>query len=240
MLLRKQKEDWILRKCHWKKGAAAAALAVSLFAHAGAANAATVYRATDDDTFWSLSKRFNVNLNVLMKANPKVDPLNIYQGVKIVIPDAKPKQVKPAEKAKPSAVSAKQMSLMSKSSDEAKEDRNVIHVNGRQHAYSGVIQAKASAYTAAASENGGWAGLDYFGNRLKVGTIAVDPKRIPLGTKVYITGYDYDGLPKGGMIAVASDVGGAIKGDRIDIFVPDSQPEARQFGFQYVKVYILD
>jgi 3D (Asp-Asp-Asp) domain-containing protein len=187
-----------------------------------------------------LSKRFNVELDALMKANPKVDPLNIYEGVQIVIPDAT-RNLSKAVKAAQTAPSAEQQKpLMSKASAAAQEDRNVIPVNGRQLAYSGVIQAKASAYTAAASENGGWAGLDYFGNRLRIGTIAVDPNRIPLGTKVYITGYDYDGLPAGGMIAVASDVGSAIKGDRIDIYVPDSRAEAQDFGFQYVKVYILN
>ncbi|MGO4371689.1 3D domain-containing protein, partial [Paenibacillus sp. MCAF20] len=90
------------------------------------------------------------------------------------------------------------------------------------------------------SENGGWAGLDYFGNSLKVGTIAVDPKMIPLGTKLYVTGYDYNGLPQGGMIATATDIGGSIKGNRIDIFVPDSQSKAMKFGIQQVKIYILE
>jgi uncharacterized protein YabE (DUF348 family)/3D (Asp-Asp-Asp) domain-containing protein len=40
------------------------------------------------------------------------------------------------------------------------------------------------------------------------GLIAVDPRVIPLGSKVYVEGYGY---------AVAGDVGGAIKGDKIDI-----------------------
>ena len=44
-----------------------------------------------------------------------------------------------------------------------------------------------------------------------VKVIAVDPRVIPLGTKVYVEGYGY---------AVAADTGGAIKGNKIDVFFP--------------------
>ena len=221
---------------HWKKAATAAAFGIALFINAGAvhADAAKVYKATDTDTFWSLSKKFHVQLDVLMNANPNVDPLNIYAGVKITIPNGRNTEAKAAK----AAPAAKASTLRAASVSDA-SDLNVINIDGRQLAYSDVVQAKASAYTAAPSENG-WGPVDYFGNPLKLGTIAVDPKRIPLGSKVYVTGYDYDGLPTGGMLAVATDAGSAIKGDRIDIFVPDSQAEASQFGFQYVKVYVLN
>lgn len=77
------------------------------------------------------------------------------------------------------------------------------------------------------------------GNRVNVGTVAVDPSVIPLGSKLYITGYSFSGLPAGGMMARATDTGGAIKGNKIDIFVPVSQQAAVNFGVQNVKVYIL-
>ena len=60
-------------------------------------------------------------------------------------------------------------------------------------------------------------------------TIAVDPKKIPYGTKVVIDGHTY----------VAEDCGGAIKGNRIDICV-SSHSEALQKGVRRnVPVYII-
>ncbi|MNC62641.1 Cell wall-binding protein YocH precursor [compost metagenome] len=81
--------------------------------------------------------------------------------------------------------------------------------------------------------------MDYFGNPLKVGTVAVDPSVIPLGTRLYVEGYDFNGLPVGGMFAEATDTGNALKGNRIDIFVPGTSAELKKFGFQQVKVYLL-
>ncbi|RAU94317.1 stalk domain-containing protein [Paenibacillus sp. YN15] len=97
----------------------------------------------------------------------------------------------------------------------------------------------ATAYSADPKENGGYGAVDYFGNPLKVGTVAVDPAVIPLGTKLYVEGYDFNGLPAGGMYAEATDTGNALKGNRIDLFVPGSREELKKFGFQQVKVYLL-
>ncbi|MBB3108467.1 3D (Asp-Asp-Asp) domain-containing protein [Paenibacillus phyllosphaerae] len=235
---RKPKEDMQLFT-KFKKGMAAAVIGLALLSHAGAASAATLYKATDNDTFWSMSKRFNVNIDGLMKANPTVNPLNIYAGLTIVIPDGGA-TAPAAPQAKETSVKSAKMSMMAvETAAAAAPSSDTLTVSGQPIAYSDSFQVKASAYTAAASENGGYGAVDYFGNALKVGTIAVDPERIPLGTKVYVTGYDYNGLPQGGMYAIASDTGGAIKGNRIDIFVPSSQQEARTFGYQYVTVYVL-
>lgn len=58
-------------------------------------------------------------------------------------------------------------------------------------------------------------------------TIAVDPEVIPLGSTVYIDGKAY----------VAEDVGGAIKGNRIDIY-SSSHDEALNLGVKYSSVYM--
>ncbi|TJY39768.1 LysM peptidoglycan-binding domain-containing protein [Cohnella pontilimi] len=204
-----------MNRLNWKKaGLRAAAFALGgalllpgLTAHAAAAN----YTATDSDTFWKLSKKFNIPLNTLMAANPKVNPYNIYAGLKLTIPSGSVK------------VQAAQ---------------TVTTMKGESLAYKKVLQVKASAYSASVAENA-WGPVDYFGKPLKLGTIAVDPKIIPLGSKVYITGYDFNGLPKGGMIATATDSGSAIKGNRIDIFIPGSRSYVSKFGMQNVKVYVL-
>lgn len=59
--------------------------------------------------------------------------------------------------------------------------------------------------------------------------ISVDPRVIPLGTKVYVEGYGY---------AVAGDTGSAIKGDKIDVFFP-STSQAYKWGRKKVKIKIL-
>jgi uncharacterized protein YabE (DUF348 family) len=60
-------------------------------------------------------------------------------------------------------------------------------------------------------------------------TIAVDPKVIPLGTKVYVEGYGF---------AIAEDTGGAIKGNRIDVYF-NSYNESIIWGVKQVNVYII-
>ena len=226
----------------WKKSAAIAALGIAILTHAGAASAATPYKAKEGDTFWNLAKRFGVQVEQLKKANPAVNPLNIYGGLTLSIPA--PTGAAQAKKSAPAAKTAAAVHAFAAAPSgggaSQASDKDTVTVNGKTFGYSDVVQAKASAYTAAASENGGWGPVDYFGNPLKLGTVAVDPNRIPLGSKLYITGYDHDGLPVGGMIAVAADMGGAIKGDRIDIFLPQSQQKASEFGFQYVKVFVLN
>ncbi|TCP55417.1 3D (Asp-Asp-Asp) domain-containing protein [Tumebacillus sp. BK434] len=84
-----------------------------------------------------------------------------------------------------------------------------------------------------------WGGQTFTGTKVREGVIAVDPKVVPLGSKVYVTGYNSPLLPAGGFVATAEDTGGAIKGNRIDIYIDGTQAQLRQFGKQDVKIYIL-
>ncbi|WKL02381.1 3D domain-containing protein [Paenibacillus amylolyticus] len=118
-------------------------------------------------------------------------------------------------------------------------DNKVVQAWGKTFDYSKAVNVKATAYSADPSENGGWGAVDYFGNDLELGTIAVDPSVIPLGTKVLVTGHSHPGLPKQAFVATARDVGGAIKGHRIDIFIPGSKQSVSTFGFQDIELYIL-
>lgn len=94
------------------------------------------------------------------------------------------------------------------------------------------ITVKATAYTPAQGN------IDATGHKVKFGVIAVDPKVIPLGTKVRVTGMSMNGFPSS-FTAIAGDTGGAIKGDHIDIFLPVSERRAMDFGVQHVKVYVM-
>lgn len=64
------------------------------------------------------------------------------------------------------------------------------------------------------------------------GCIAIDPKNGPLrfGQKVYVEGYGY---------GICNDVGGAIKGWKIDLCY-DTLKEAKEYGRKLVKVYLVE
>ncbi len=73
------------------------------------------------------------------------------------------------------------------------------------------------------------------GQKTGYGVIAVDPRVIPLGSKLYVES------PDGSYVygyCVAGDTGGAIKGNRIDLFL-GSESECRAFGRRSMKVYII-
>lgn len=89
-----------------------------------------------------------------------------------------------------------------------------------------IISMTATAYT---RYDEGCTDYTYRGNYLRRGLVAVDPAVIPLGTKLYIPGYGN---------AIADDIGGAIKGNRIDLAM-DTLDEAFQFGVRSVDVVIL-
>lgn len=66
-------------------------------------------------------------------------------------------------------------------------------------------------------------------NKNGYSSVAVDPRVITLGTKLYIPGYGY---------AIAEDVGGGIKGNKIDLYF-DTDGESYQWGVRWVDVYVL-
>ena len=87
------------------------------------------------------------------------------------------------------------------------------------------IVAEATAYT----WGGGATGMTSVGLMPKRGIVAVDPRKIPYYTKMYIPGYGF---------ALAGDTGGAIKGHRVDLFM-DTLHECFQWGRRDVEIYIL-
>jgi uncharacterized protein YabE (DUF348 family) len=98
--------------------------------------------------------------------------------------------------------------------------------------YRNVMRMRATAYWAV---NG--VGKTYTASGRKAvrdpdgySTIAVDPKVIPFGTKLFVEGYGF---------AIAAESGSAIKGNKIDVFF-NTYKEACDWAVKYVNVYILE
>ncbi|MGS0745676.1 3D domain-containing protein [Syntrophomonas erecta subsp. sporosyntropha] len=91
------------------------------------------------------------------------------------------------------------------------------HLNFREARY---MEASAYTYTGYRTATG---------KHPTVGMVAVDPAVIALGTRLYIEGYGF---------AVASDTGGSIKGDRLDLFM-EERNQCLSWGRRKTKVYIL-
>ncbi|WP_158314097.1 SH3 domain-containing protein [Bacillus cereus] len=99
------------------------------------------------------------------------------------------------------------------------------------------FQVVATAYTADPLENGYKAGdqvKSALGHNLTANPnmklIAVDPSVIPLGSKVWVEGYG---------VAIAGDTGGAIKGNKIDVLMPDKGTSS-SWGRKTVTVKVLN
>ncbi len=92
------------------------------------------------------------------------------------------------------------------------------------------MKLEGTAYYPGPEDTGKYAGgITASGMKAGYGVAAVDPKLIRLKTPLYIEGYGF---------AWAADVGGAIKGHRIDLCF-DTFEEAVRFGRKDVQVYIL-
>ncbi|MDI3256860.1 MAG: 3D domain-containing protein [Kyrpidia sp.] len=87
--------------------------------------------------------------------------------------------------------------------------------------------------------SGEYGDVDAFGRPLHVGVVAVDPEVIPLGSRVLIKGLHAPGISPSGFYAVASDTGGAIKGNRLDVYLPLSRQELLDIGMQRVTVQVV-
>ena len=102
-------------------------------------------------------------------------------------------------------------------------------LNETEDTYLGTF--KLTAYCPCEKCCGEWAdGITYTGTKATAGrTIAVDPDVIPLNSIVFIDGKSY----------IAEDIGGAIDGNRIDIYF-DTHQEALEFGIQSANVTIAN
>jgi len=109
----------------------------------------------------------------------------------------------------------------------------LVLANGDALPFAEARTMRATAYTA------GEPGVDHTtatGTTVRIGTVAVDPRYVPYGTKMFIVTNDGQYIYG---FSVAEDCGGAIKQDRIDLYF-NTLRECNRFGRRDCTVYILE
>lgn len=117
--------------------------------------------------------------------------------------------------------------------DDDTENKVITAGDGSSYEYTAVIDVTATAYHRV--EDGGE--ITASGTVTQYGTIAVDPRVIPLGSRLYVVSDGGDQSWSYGP-GLAEDTGGLIKGAKIDLFFMTGD-EANDFGIRPAKVYIL-
>ncbi|BEP27700.1 3D domain-containing protein [Helicovermis profundi] len=120
-------------------------------------------------------------------------------------------------------------------------DKLFVTSRGMPFRYKSVIIMRASAYDLSFASCGKYPdnpeyGITFSGTKAHPGVVAVDPKVIPLKSKLYVESLD---RTKDYGFASAEDTGSAIKGNRIDLFIGDNKA-AMRYGRRNVRVYVID
>lgn len=118
-----------------------------------------------------------------------------------------------------------------------------ITINNKEYKVLNCLNVKATAYTKYYECTGKTPshpdfGITASGLPVKIGHIAVDPKIIAMHSKVYIEGQDKVGNQYTG-IYTATDTGGAIKGNRIDVYMEDTD-EMYIFGVRQMRAFVIE
>lgn len=197
-------------------------------------NDVDVVKVQPGDTVYKIAQKYGTDVNQIVLANDLSDPSLIHVGDELRIP-----QGKELEQSKHTRDSAIQLASRDKSDHKSKTKSKQSRVNAASHAGSArsfLGNFTLTAYTAGPESTGkspgepGY-GITASGKTVQPGvTIAADPNVIPMGSTVYIEGIG---------TRTVHDTGGAIKGNRIDVYIPDLG-QARQFGVKKgVKVYVV-
>ena len=183
---------------------------------------AKVYTVQKGDSLYKISRLHNVSIADLMAKN------NLRSTV--IYPNQQLKVESMGSSAKTSTAQATKTTITKPAITKASKK---VETPSRSTSENAVKEftVTATAYTAYCN---GCSGITKTGINLKqnpsLKVIAVDPSVIKLGTKVHVEGYGY---------AIAGDIGGAIKGNKIDVFIP-SKSDALEWGRKQVKIKILD
>ena len=144
---------------------------------------------------------------------------NLYKNKSVTILDSKGNWYKINFNGKQGWVSKNYIKVNGNSTSQSSSQNNS---NNSQSNVVRTMKVEASAYTGYSTTS--------TGQKPVWGTIAVDPKVIPYGTKVYI--------PQFGRTFIANNTGGAIKGNKIDIFM-NSKKECYNWGRRTIEIQIL-
>lgn len=199
------------------------------------------YIVVKGDTLSKIAKQFGVSVSTLKSWNGLTGDL-IYANQSLVVANGTAQAVPETTEATQTeqTVEAAETTATSENTAQAQEPQQQEAAVAEEQtetasttASSAVktLTVEATAYTALDGGGSGVtaAGIDLVANpNAKV--IAVDPSVIPLGTKVYVEGYGE---------AIAGDTGGAIKGNKIDVYV-QTKSEAYAWGRKQVTVQILE
>jgi len=124
----------------------------------------------------------------------------------------------------------KSSSSPSKGKSNSSSNSNKNSSSKKESSSSETIYVSATAYSHESTKSD-YTALGYnIKKNANMKLIAVDPSVIPLGSKVWVEGYGE---------AIAGDTGGAIKGHKIDVLMPNNS-KAKAWGRKTVKVKILD
>lgn len=191
------------------------------------------------DTLSAIGKEFNVSVSKIKKWND-LDSDLITVGQELEIKGAKVSNEQSNEVEEKNASDNDEQTQNNSSESESSDQGNTSEETASESTESSesnqapegkTVSVSATAYTAKCDGCSGVTstGVDLNANpNAKV--IAVDPSVIPLGSEVYVEGYGY---------ATAADVGGAIKGNKIDVHVP-TKDEAVSWGVRTVEVTIIN
>ena len=111
-------------------------------------------------------------------------------------------------------------------------DGYIILPTGEVLTYTHTDTVRATAYT---HTDAGCDMITSTGSTVRWGTVAVDPRYIPYGTRMFVMASDGSYIYG---IATAEDCGGDIKGDRMDLYMPTYE-QCREFGRRRCTLYFL-
>lgn len=187
----------------------AAVLSTGLFLFTPIIADAASHTVTKGDTLYSIANKYNTTVSKLKSENNlKTNTINIGQTIKV-----------------------KNASSKSSSKTTAKASSKKVTQSVVKNSSYKTYRMIATAFTANCR---GCSGVTATGFNLKKNpaakVIAVDPKVIPLGSKVHVEGYG---------TAVAADTGGRIKGHKIDVFY-STKNSAYNWGRRAVTVKVYE